>query len=148
MKKANTLKYLVSCSPDGFLNFISLGYGGRISDTHLYKISKLEEKLPEKCTVMADRGFKHIDTLLFAKQCRLVRSPSKAANQKLTKNESKDTKRVASLRIHIERVIGRLREYELLTPHARLHHSIMPYIDAAVKIAAALVNLQSPIIKQ
>ena len=143
-KKANTLKYLVSCSPDGFINFISLGYGGRISDTHLYKISKLEEK----CTVMADRGFKHINTLLFVKQCRLVRPPSKAANQKLTKNESKDTKRVASLRIHIERVIVRLREYELLTPHARLHHSIMPYIDAAVKISAALVNLQSPIIKQ
>ena len=50
----------MSCSPDGFINFISRGYGGRISDTHLYKMSKLEEKLPEKCTVMADRGFEHI----------------------------------------------------------------------------------------
>ena len=32
-KKGNTLKYLVSCTPDGFINFISSGYGGRISDT-------------------------------------------------------------------------------------------------------------------
>lgn len=147
-KKGNTLKYLISCSPDGFINFISFGYGGRISDTYLYKISQLEEKLPMKCTVMADRGFKHIDTLLSAKQCRLVRPPSKSANTKFTKAESKETKRIASLRIHVERVIGRIREFELLTPHARLHHSIMPYIDSAVIVVAGLVNLQSLIIKQ
>ncbi|GBP12701.1 hypothetical protein EVAR_10341_1 [Eumeta japonica] len=31
-KKANTLKYLISSTPDDLVNFISPGYGGRTSD--------------------------------------------------------------------------------------------------------------------
>ncbi|KAJ8936147.1 hypothetical protein NQ314_012479 [Rhamnusium bicolor] len=31
-KKCNTVKYLISATPDGFINFISCGYGGRVSD--------------------------------------------------------------------------------------------------------------------
>ena len=31
-KKCKTMKYLISCSPDGAVNFISTGYGGRTSD--------------------------------------------------------------------------------------------------------------------
>lgn len=32
-KKCNTLKYLISLTPDGFINFVSNGYGGRIRAT-------------------------------------------------------------------------------------------------------------------
>ena len=34
-KKANTLKYLMSCTPNGLVNYISPGFGGRITDTCL-----------------------------------------------------------------------------------------------------------------
>jgi len=40
-KKCNTLKYLIACAPDGFIIFISSGYGGRISDTLLFQESKI-----------------------------------------------------------------------------------------------------------
>lgn len=133
--------------PDGLINFISGGYGGRISDTNLFEICGIMNKLSANCTVMADRGFKQIDTILATKSCKLIRSPSVTSNKKLSKEEARETKRVASLRIHIERVIRRVREFELLIPHACLNHCIMPYVDSAVIIAAALINLQSPIIK-
>jgi hypothetical protein len=31
-KHANTVKYLILCTPDGTINFVSSGYSGRISD--------------------------------------------------------------------------------------------------------------------
>lgn len=67
---------------------------------------------------MADRGFKHIDSLLATKNCKLIRPPSIASGSKSTKEDVKLSKRIVSLRIHIERVIRRLREFEMLKPHA------------------------------
>lgn len=31
-KKTNTIKYLVSCTPSGLVNYVSPGYGGKITD--------------------------------------------------------------------------------------------------------------------
>lgn len=31
-KSCNTMKYLVACTPDGFISFISNGFGGRTTD--------------------------------------------------------------------------------------------------------------------
>lgn len=56
-KKCNTLKYLIVCTPDGFISFVSSGYGGRISDTILFQESNVLN-IPENSGVMADRGFK------------------------------------------------------------------------------------------
>ncbi|KAJ8941372.1 hypothetical protein NQ318_000838 [Aromia moschata] len=102
-KKCNTLKYLISSTPDGFTNFISRGYGGRISDSLLVEDSGYLEIVPAGCGVMADRGFKGIGKLLHERNCQLVRPPSVSSAEKPTKAEVLETKRIASLRIHIER---------------------------------------------
>lgn len=146
-KKCNTLKYLISATPDGFINFISNGYGGRTSDTLLFEECGILNQLPEKCGVMADRGFKSIQTILNKKQCELIRPPSVSNKEKPTKDEVLLTKQIASLRIHIERIIRRLREFQILTPHSCLKKYIMPQIDSIVIIVCALINIQMPIIK-
>ena len=46
------------------------GYGGRISDTLLFEESNVMSVLPEKSGVMADRGFKQIQTVLNLKKMR------------------------------------------------------------------------------
>lgn len=105
------------------------------------------EKLPNNCTVMADRGFKGISTLLKNKNCELIRPPSVSAGVKMTKEEIAQTRRIASLRIHIERVIRRFREYEFLKHNSSINIKLIPYTDYVVTIVAALINLQKPIIK-
>lgn len=145
-KKCNTLKYLISCTPDGFINFISKGFGGRISDELLFQESGLLEELPEACAVMADRGFKNIVPLLDDKNIELIRPPSVNSGVKLSQSDVLQGKRIAALRIHIERVIGRIREFDFLKPHAVVNHNMLPLTDNIVVIAAALVNLQAPII--
>ncbi|KAJ8931195.1 hypothetical protein NQ314_015928 [Rhamnusium bicolor] len=110
-KKTNTLKYLISPTPDDIINFISEGFGGRITDKEIVEASNYLNILPPNCDVMADRGFKGIGGLLNKKNCNLIRPPSVQTGTQCTKQEVKESKRIASLRIHIERVIRRLREF-------------------------------------
>ncbi|XP_043484807.1 uncharacterized protein LOC122512803 [Leptopilina heterotoma] len=147
-KKCNTLKYLIGCTPDGFVSFMSPGYGGRTSDIEIFKESGIMDIIPEKCGVMADRGFKQIQTILNTKKCKLVRPPSVSASVKSSKSDVLKTKSVASLRIHVERVIRRVREYKMLSPHACLDWNLIPYVDDISKTAAGLINFQKPIIKK
>ncbi|XP_016844515.1 uncharacterized protein LOC100115309 isoform X2 [Nasonia vitripennis] len=79
--------------------------------------------------------------------CELIRPSSVSSNEKLSKEEALETKRIASLRIHIERVIRRLREFSILQPCANLSSNYIKHLDSMVIIAAALSKLQSPIIK-
>ena len=94
---------------------------------------------------MADRGFKEIVKLLHERNCTLVRPPSVSSSTKPTRAEVMENKTIASLRIHIERVIRSIREFE---PHSVINHNLIPQTDAVIKITSALINLQYPIIKQ
>lgn len=131
-KKCNTLKYLVSATPNGFVNFISSGYGGCISDVLLFKCCGYLDVLPRGCAVMADRGFKHIKREIEERGCVLIRPPSVLASTKPTKSDVVETKRIASLRIHIERVIRRFREYAYLKPHSVIDHNLVSSTDDVV----------------
>ncbi|XP_045490867.1 uncharacterized protein LOC123690833 [Colias croceus] len=146
-KNANTLKYLLASTPDGFIVFVSAGHGGRISDTNIVEVSRFLDVLPPNCSILADRGFKHIDTLLTKKGIKLLRPPSVIKNVKLTKKEAIQSKVIASLRIHIERVIRRIRLFKLLKPHSVINNKLIQYIDEEVIIACGLINLQSSIVK-
>lgn len=146
-KKANTIKYLVSCTPNGLVNYISPGYGGRITDTCLVETCDFLKCLQPGMCVMADRGFKHIEQHLHQEGVLLVRPPSVATGTKLSRSEARETKQIASLRIHIERVIRRLREFSMLKPHACINHNLVKVLDDVINIACGLINLQDSLIK-
>jgi len=147
-KQANTFKYLISITPCGLINFISIGYGGRISDKELTCTCGFLDKVRSGCYVMADRGFKHIDDVLREGGAFLIRPPSVGADQILSKELSMEAKRVASCRVHVERSIRRLREFLFCAPHACVDSHLIPLLDKAVTIACALINMQQPIIDQ
>lgn len=50
-KGCNSLKYLISSTPDGFINFISKGYGGSASDIKIVNLSGYLDKLPNNSSV-------------------------------------------------------------------------------------------------
>lgn len=76
-----------------------------------------------------------------------MRPPSVGGGSKLSKEEVMTTKRIASLRIHIERVIRRIREFKFLRPHACVHSKLIASLDHAVYIACGVINLQGLLIK-
>ena len=56
-KHHNTIKYLISVSPQGTVRFISQGWGGRVSVKYLTENSGLLQNLLPGDTILADRGF-------------------------------------------------------------------------------------------
>lgn len=146
-KKANTIKYLVACTPDGLVSFVSAGYGGRISDVNLVEHCNFLDSLEPGTCILADRGFKHLELYLKQRNFTLIRPPSVSSGSKLTKSEARLTKQVASLRIHIERVIRRIREFSILKPHSVVHSNTIPVLDECIKAACGLINLQDSLIK-
>ncbi len=56
-KHHNTVKYLISITPQGSVIYISEGWGGRVSDKHLTENCGLLSNLIPSDTILADRGF-------------------------------------------------------------------------------------------
>lgn len=146
-KKCNTVKFLISATPNGAINFVSGAYGGRASDQEIFEASKYVDKLPNEMSIMADRGFKHIEPLLRRKKCSLVRPPSVPNNQNLSREIVIESKRIASLRIHVERVIKRIREFTLLDIHSRINTNLLYLINHIIIIACGICNVQGPLMK-
>ncbi|KAI8437945.1 hypothetical protein MSG28_010611 [Choristoneura fumiferana] len=144
-KYCNTVKYLIACTPAGFIAFISKGYGGRISGKAIACKSGLIDIVPPNAVIMAGRGFKGIESLLSTKNAKLLCPPSVQSYSKVTKEEVIKTKVIASLRVHIKRVIRRVRQFDMLKPHALVNHKHLKYLDEIVTIACGLINLQNPV---
>ena len=112
-KNHNTLKALVGITPSGAVCFVSKLFGGCISDKELTVQCGILKLLERGDSVMADRGF-NIADLLAARGVDLNIPPMKLQPQ-LTEEELVETRRIASVRIHVERSIGRLKRFHILT---------------------------------
>ena len=62
-KHYNTAKYLISITPQGTINFISNGWGGRVSNKHIVENSGYLSNILPGDVVLADRGFDIADSI-------------------------------------------------------------------------------------
>ena len=79
--------------------------------------------------------------------CHLVRAASVGRDEQLPAKKVINMKIIAGLRIHVERVIRRIRVYKILDMHSCLPLSMMDILDDVVCIVCGLVNLQDRICK-
>ena len=141
-KHANTFKLLVGIMPSGGITFLSKLYSGAISDQAIVKQSKFCEKLEEGDDVMADRGF-NIRHLVLKKKATL-NMPSFSYGKGLSSKAVKRSRSIASVRIHVERAIGRMKTFRILS-------GIIPIklrfqLNQIITIIAALCNLQDRLV--
>ena len=142
-KKGNTLKYYVVISPNGLFMFCSACYGGRTTDEVVVSHCGFLDLLKKGMVIMLDRGFKKVYSMLLEKGCDIVRPPSVSEGKQLSKEQVLTGRKIAGVRIHVERAIRRIREFKFLGPHACIQHSLIKYADAAMSLVCGLINLQS-----
>ena len=106
-KNHNTFKVLIAISPSGAICFISYLFGGNISDNKLTAECGLLEFHEEGDSVMADIGF-NISEFLDAKGVALIIPPSLDQSGQLSECDRVKPHRIALVRVHTERAIGRI----------------------------------------
>ncbi len=143
---------MIGISPQGAVTFISKAWGGRVSDVYLTEHSDLLENLQAGDLILADRGFTiHESAGLYCGEVKLP--PFTRGKKQLSKAEVDVARDLSRVRIHVERVIGLIRQkYSIL-------RSIQPVnfimcgkdedsstLDKIVYICCALCNLCESVI--
>ena len=139
-KNHNTLKALIGITPSGAISFISKLYGGNISDRELTVKSGFLDLLEPGDSIMADRGFT-IGDILAIKGIGLNIPPQKNSAQ-LTEDDVVLTRRIANLRIHVERAIGRIKTYRILND---IPINMAVICDQIFFVCAMLSNFSQPL---
>lgn len=144
-KHHNTVKFLVACTPNGAICFISPVYVGSISDVELTRVGGFLTALEDKpgVSIMADRGFT-IKDMLKTLNIDLNIPPFLDGQQQLPPEEIQSGRRIASLRIHVERAIGRIKVYSILKGTIPL--SMARLTNQIIFVCAFLTNFQPVLI--
>ena len=150
-KHHNTVKILLGITPQGTISFVSEPWGGRTSDVYLTENSGVLKNLIPGDVVMADRGFTIGDSV--GLYCAELKIPHfRRGKTQLDKKEIDGTRDLASVRIHVQRVIGLLRNKYTILQKILPIKMIMKKSDGTCTlsdiliICSALCNLNPPIL--
>ena len=142
-KNRNTVKVLVGITPSSVISFVSQTYEGSISDRKLVEQSGLLQMLEPGDEVMADKGFL-IQDLLAPLGVRLNVPPLLQSNSQMPPEDVAVTKKIAQLRVHVERAIGRVKEFHIL--QKVLPSSIWDSINEVIFVCCMLTNFSPPLV--
>ncbi len=145
------MKYLIGITPQGTVSFISKGWGGRTSDKYVTENSGFLDKIVPGDVILADRGFSMEES--FGLYHGVLKIPAfTKGKQQLDPIEIENTRGLAAVRIHVERVIGYVRKkYTILSStisHSLLEHdgdTVMP-LDKIVHVCCALTNVSESVV--
>ena len=142
-KSTNTFKALLAISPAGHVIFASSLYTGSISDNELVSRSGFLGLLRPGDEIMADRGFT-IEDSSTPLGVGLNIPPFLGRRQQMDAVEVVETQQIASLRIHVERAIRRVKEYDILA--GVMPASLAGSANQIWTVCCLLTNLQNPLI--
>ena len=106
-KHHNTVKGLVGIAPSGAITFVSDLFTGRCSDKQIVKESKILGLLQPGDDLMADGGVNIEESLPSGVTLNI--SPFLRDNPQLSTEDEAKTRKIASVRVHVERAIRRVK---------------------------------------
>ena len=138
-----TLKGLVGIAPSGAITFISQLYSGSISDREIVEQSGfLKLEFDNGDTVMADKGFTIEDLLPLGVTLNIP--PFLRCNSQMTAEDVIKTQEIASVRVHVERAINKIKNFHLWDSVVPL--SLFGVVNQMWSVCAFLCNIQDPLI--
>lgn len=151
-KHHNTVKFLIGIAPQGVISYVSKGWGGRVSDKYLTENCGILDKLQPGDQVLADRGFNVEES--FGMYCaKIVTPPYTKGKKQLSRLEVETARQLSRVRIHVERVIGLLRQKYTLLESTLPINMIMcdaeaefSMINKVVTVCCALCNCNESVV--
>jgi hypothetical protein len=150
-KHHNTVKFLIGVTPQGVISFLSEGWGGRASDKYITENCGFLDKLNPGDVVLADRGFDIQESVGLL--CAEAKIPAfTKGKSQLSPLQLESTRKLAHLRIHVERVIGQLRnKYTILQGTLPIDYLLctdadIPILDKIATVCCALTNLNASVV--
>nr|CAH7737912.1 unnamed protein product [Callosobruchus chinensis] len=134
-KNKNSLKYLLSYTPNGTISYISRGFGGRFSDAEIIEKSGFLETLEPNTVLVSVRDSEQISYFVSTKNCKLLSIPSNISNSKLSEPEKR-------LMVHVEHVVNRIRKFRLLSGNCHINSELIHHMNDIILIACGLLNIQ------
>ncbi|CAN7992713.1 unnamed protein product [Ixodes hexagonus] len=151
-KSSNTAKFLIGIAPQGTTSFISEGWGGRTSAKHVTEHSGILDKLQPGDVVLPDRGFDISDSVGLHRAKLHIPAFTKG-KQQLSVSDVETTRKLANVRIHVERVIGLVRnKYVILKSTLPVDFVAcrpgddLPAVDKMVTVCCALSNFSPSVV--
>lgn len=126
----------------GAVTFISALYAGSVSDKQILKESGIVPLLKPEMAIMVDKGFLVNDFV----PCKVYRPPFLYKKIQMPASDVRETEAIAKLRVHVERLICRLKEHKLFDSVIPL--STIGNFNQLYTVACLLLNYESgPLIK-
>ena len=129
------------------MTFVSEPWGGRVSDKHLTEQCGVLDNLLPGDVVLADRGFDIIESIGMMQARLHIPTLTKGKNQ-LSAMEIEETRTIANVRIHVERVIGNVRQKCPILQSRMPVDFVMkrvgedyPLINRIIRVCCALCNI-------
>ena len=142
-KSRTTMKNLIGITPSGATAFVSELYPGSTSDKEIVKKSGLLELLQPGDEIMADKGFLIQDELASVGATLTLPAFLKARKQ-FSKEEAEQNKKVACLRVHVERCMERIKNWHILD--RRIPVTLSPLASDMIIVLSAFTNFLPPLI--
>ena len=145
------MKVLLGITPQGVISYVSEAWGGRVSDKYITEHCGMLNHLIAGDVVLADRGFDISDSVGTMHAQLHIPAFTKGKTQ-LSALEVHETRKIANVRIHVERVIGNVRQkYSILQSTLPIQYVIKrsgccPTIDSIISVCCALCNVCESVI--
>ena len=147
-KNKNTLKVLVGCTPRGSVSYVSDAYGGSASDRQIIERSELctqNGHFSPKDSIMADRGIL-VQDLFISKDVHVNTPTMLKGKSQLEPYEVNKDRKIASKRIHVERVIGLAKTYKILKKDLNSCYTTLG--NRIIHVCFYLCNFRDSIVKK
>lgn len=137
-----TFKGLIGMAPHGAVTFVSSLFADPISDEEIFKQSGIVSLLKPEMAIMVHEDFL-VDNCA---QCKVHRPACLWKREHVLSDEVREKQSVARLRVHIERIMDRVKQNRLFDTVIPL--SITGSINELYTVACLLVNYQNgPLVK-
>ena len=139
------MKYLIGITPAGAVSFLSQGWGGHVSDKEITLKSRFLDYLQHGDCILADRGFTIAEELASCGATLKIPHFTKGKIQ-MSGKEVDASRKISNVRIHVERVIGRLRKFRILQSNVPMTQ--FKLLNDVMIIIAGLVNLNNSVVSK